>query len=132
MSAEAISAVLHHSHAVGSTKMVLVGIAWHTSDNPELGCFPSQQTLANYANVSVRQVRRAINDLIELGEIEVVKHGGIIGSGNQTTNMYYIRLDCPDGCDGSLWHRYMVEKLSTGRGQKSKATGHPRPMRQDI
>lgn len=124
MSAEAISAVLHHSHAIGSAKMVLIGIAWHTSDNPELGCFPSQQTLANYANISARQVRRAINDLIDLGEIEVVKHGGIIGSGNQTTNMYYIRLDCPEDCDGTLWHRYMTEKLSTGYAKKRGATGH--------
>ena len=121
MSAEALSAVLHHSKAVGSTKVVLMGIAWHTSDNPELGCFPSQKTLAEYANVSPRQVMRAIMELESLGEIEVIRHGGITGSGNQTTNMYYMRLDCPEGCDGTLWHRYMTEKLSTGYPQKRRA-----------
>lgn len=120
MSAEALSAVLHHSRSIGSTKVVLMGIAWHTSDSPELGCFPSQQTLANYANISTRQVMRAIIQLEELGEIEVDRHGGIIGSGNQTTNRYYIRLDCDENCDGTLWHRYIPE-LSTGRVKNGRA-----------
>lgn len=130
MSAEAISAVLHHSRAVGSTKMVLVGIAWHTSDTPELGCFPSQQTLADYANITPRQVRRALQELERLGELEIDKHGGIIGSGNNTTNRYYIRLDCPEECDNSLWHRYTVAKVIHRARERQdiygRATGHLR------
>ena len=77
MSAEAIAAVLHHSEARGTDKLVLIGIAWHTNDNPEFGCFPSQETLAAYSNVSVRQVRRALEHLEQAGEIEIVRHGGL-------------------------------------------------------
>lgn len=126
MSAEALSAVLHHSRAKGTAKMVLMGIAWHTSDSPELGCFPSQETLAGYANTSTRQVRRALADLEELGEIEIQVHGGI-PSDTFATNRYFILLDCPETCDSSLWHRYKItEKLSTGKPSKSSSIGHLR------
>ena len=110
MSAEAIAAVLHHSEARGTDKLVLIGIAWHTNDNPEFGCFPSQETLAAYSNVSVRQVRRALEHLEQAGEIEIVRHGGL-SAGGISPNRYFIRVDCPEGCDGTLWHR----DLSTGR-----------------
>ena len=110
MSAEAIAAVLHHSPSRGTDKLVLIGLAWHTNDNPEFGCFPSQETLANYCNVTVRQVRRALLHLEDAGEIEIVRHGGL-SNGGISPNRYFIRLDCPDGCDGTLWHR----DLSTGR-----------------
>lgn len=109
MSAEALSAVLHHSRSKGTTKLVLLGIAWHTSDSPELGCFPSQETLAEYANVSSRQVRRAIVELEILGEIEVDTHGGM-STDKFATNRYFITLDCPETCDSSLWHRYKIEE----------------------
>ncbi len=109
MSAEAIAAVLHHSPAAGTAKLVLVGIAWHTNDNPELGCYPSQQTLAKYANTSIRQVRRALLQLEDMGELEIIRHGGI-AAGSSPTNRYFIRTECPDWCDGTLWHR----DLSTG------------------
>ncbi len=70
MSAEAMSAVLHHSPATGTAKVVLLAIAWHTNDNPELGCYPSQETLAKYANAAVRTIRRALQELVSNGEIE--------------------------------------------------------------
>ena len=110
MSAEAMSAVLHHSPATGTAKVVLLAIAWHTNDNPELGCYPSQETLAKYANTSARTVRRALNDLELMGEIEIVRHGGV-ASGSSPSNRYFIRTDCPEWCDNTLWHR----DLSTGR-----------------
>lgn len=110
MSAEALAAVLNHSQARGTAKMVLVAIAWHTNDNPELGCWPSQETLARYANTSIRTVQRSLDYLEEIGEIDTEIHGGLAYSGAATTNRYFIRLDCPAGCDGTLWHRY----LSTG------------------
>ena len=110
MSAEAMSAVLHHSPATGTAKVVLLAIAWHTNDNPELGCYPSQETLAKYANTSVRTVRRALTELEYIGEIEIQRHGGI-AAGSSPTNRYFIRTDCPEWCDNTLWHR----DLSTGR-----------------
>jgi len=64
MSLEAMSAVLHHSKAAGTTKLVLMGIAWHLGDDPEDGAWPSQETLARYSNTSTRQVRRPLADLM--------------------------------------------------------------------
>ena len=105
-----MSAVLHHSPSTGTAKVILLAIAWHTNDNPELGCYPSQETLAKYANTSVRTVRRALTELEYIGEIEIVRHGGI-AAGSSPTNRYFIRTDCPEWCDNTLWHR----DLSTGR-----------------
>lgn len=128
MSAEALSAVLHHSRARGTAKLVLLGIAWHTSDSPELGCFPSQETLAGYANISTRQVRRALADLETLGEIEVQVHGGI-PSDSFSTNRYFILLDCPETCDSTLWHRYKIdEKVIHRQGGKVSSSGHLRHL----
>ena len=110
MSAEAMSAVLHHSPATGTAKVVLLAIAWHTNDNPELGCYPSQETLAKYANTSTRTVRRALNELEAMGEIEITRHGGV-AFGSSPSNRYFIRTNCPEWCDNTLWHR----DLSTGR-----------------
>lgn len=110
MSAEALSAVLHHSRARGTAKMVMVAIAWHTNDNPELGCWPSQETIAKYANTTIRTVQRSLDHLEDIGELEIETHGGLSYSGAATTNRYFIRLDCPPGCDNTLWHR----ELSTG------------------
>jgi len=110
MSAEAMAAVLHHSPATGTAKVVLLAIAWHTNDNPELGCYPSQETLAKYANTSARTVRRALNDLEQMGQIEIQRHGGV-AAGSSPSNRYFIRTECPAWCDSTLWHR----DLSTGR-----------------
>ena len=110
MSAEAMSAVLHHSTATGTAKVILLAIAWHTHAAPELGCYPSQETLAKYSNVSIRTVRRALNELEAMDELEIVRHGGI-AAGSSPTNRYFIRTDCPEWCDNTLWHR----DLSTGR-----------------
>ena len=83
MSAEAIAAVLHHSEARGTDKLVLIGIAWHTNDNPEFGCFPSQETLAAYSNVSVRQVRRALELILGVvGEDELASLSQATCDGN--------------------------------------------------
>jgi DNA-binding FadR family transcriptional regulator len=105
-----MAAVLHHSPATGTAKVVLLAIAWHTNDNPELGCYPSQETLAKYANTSSRTVRRALNDLEQMGEIEIDRHGGV-AAGSSPSNRYFIRTNCPSWCDSTLWHR----DLSTGR-----------------
>jgi len=104
MSIEAISAVLHHSHATGTAKLILMGLAWHTNENPEEGCWPSQQTLATYANTTVRQVRRALNQLETMGEIEIQSHGGEGSRFDRITNRYFIRVDCSEGCLGGFQH----------------------------
>jgi len=106
-----MSAVLHHSKAAGTTKLVLMGIAWHLGDDPEDGAWPSQETLARYANTSVRQVRRSLLTLVESGELESVLHDGRGYRPDRRTNRYFIRLDCPSDCDSSISHRRTFDDI---------------------
>ncbi len=108
MSTIEMTAVLHHSKAVGTSKVVLLGIAYHMGKDGLNGCWPSQGTLAEYANCSTRQVRRAIDQLIELGEIEVDVHGAWAKGSAAQTNVYYLADLCPDTCDGTINHRRSV------------------------
>lgn len=106
MSVEAFSAVLHHSQAKGTEKVIMLAIAWHLSDDPLLGCWASQETLAKYANCSIRQVRRALLNLVESEELEIIHHGGNNYGQIRPTNRYFIRLNCPIECDSTLSHSY--------------------------
>ena len=109
MSLSMIGKVLKHSESVGTQKMVLMGIAWHMGENPDAGCYPSQETLANYANCSVRQVRRAVTALVESAELQTVSNGAWMrGSGNRT-NLYIIKIDCPTWCDQSKFHMPILQ-----------------------
>lgn len=104
MSVEAIAVCLHHSRAAKTDKLVLLGIANHDGDG---GAWPSVATLARYANCSERHVQRAIANLVDLGELQVVRQRG----GNEGTradrrpNLYRVRVSCPPNCDGSTQHR---------------------------
>ena len=109
MSLEAVSAVLKHSKAKGATKLVLLGIAWHYSDDAEQGSWPSQETLAKYANTSTRQVRRALTELVELDELEYRAHDGRGYRPDRRTSRFFILLDCPDTCDGTLGHNKVAD-----------------------
>jgi hypothetical protein len=92
MSVEAISLVLNHSQATGRAKLVLIGIANHLGDQ---GSWPSIATLARYANVSERSVKRDIKDLVEMGELCVEVNAAPVG-GQYKTNLYWITID-PSG-----------------------------------
>ena len=116
MSLEALSAVLHHSHSTGTARAVLTALAWHLGDDPEEGCYPSQSRLASLAGCSVRQVQRNLQKLVELGEVEMSQHDGIGYRFDRITNRYWIHVDCPEGCDGTLSHKLRgVKKGKTGR-----------------
>ena len=108
MSIEAIAAVLHHSKASGSAKLILLGIANHQGD---AGAWPAVSTLARYANITVRQAQKQIRVLEESGEVkidyqapEMTKH----------TNRYWVTVRCPKECDGSTAHRV---NSTTGGGE---------------
>lgn len=116
MSIEAVSAVLKHSKAKGTAKLTLLAIAWHYGENAELGAWPSQTTLANYANTSVRQVRRALQDLIELEELEYRAHDGRGFRPDRRTARYFILLDCPESCDRSTNHNEIPDIYGQPRG----------------
>ena len=116
MSLEALSAVLHHSVSTGTSRALMTALAWHIGDDPEEGCYPSQTRLAKLAGCSVRQVQRNLQKLVELKEIEMSQHDGIGYRFDRITNRYWITLDCPQGCDGTLSHNLRgVRKGKTGR-----------------
>lgn len=110
MSAEATTAVLHHSQSEGTAKLVLWGIANHHSDS---GAWPSIATLAKYARVSERRVQQIIRDLEAMGEIVIDEQGGF-GSSQYKTNRYTILIQCPADCDGSLQHKTGVKSGASG------------------
>lgn len=118
MSAEAVTVVLHHSKAEGTAKLVLWGIANHHSDS---GAWPSIATLAKYAAVSERRVQQIIRELAMLGEIIIEEQGGL-GQQQYKTNRYFIMLQCPEDCDGSLQHKTGV-KSGAFRGEIQSQSG---------
>lgn len=99
MSSLDLTSVLVHSRAIGTTKVVLMGIAFHTGKDRSLGCYPSQETLAAYAGVSTRQVRRSIDQLVELGELTVDVRASWKRGNMWYTNLYFINELCTDSCE---------------------------------
>ena len=112
MSIEAVSLALHHSKASGTTKLVLIGIANHLGDG---GAWPAIETLARYANTSTRSVQRSIQELSELGEVQVYLQGGNGRMAGYRTNRYDISLNCPETCDGSVNHKLLPGATRTSR-----------------
>lgn len=104
MSVEHIALALHHSRAKGSAKLVLIGIANHAGDG---GAYPSLETLARYAGVTVRQAQRALRTLEALGEIRThVQAGGSADwDDHRRPNRYEVLVPCPAWCDRSPNHR---------------------------
>jgi hypothetical protein len=95
-----MAAVLYHSKAKGTEKIVLLGIANHMTEN---GAYPSIPTLTRYANVDERNVRRAISKLVEMNELSLEVHGGY-GPNGRKTNLYHVLVKCPVGCSGGYRH----------------------------
>jgi hypothetical protein len=110
MSIEVVSIVLHHSKAQASAKLILTALAWHHGDDRMAGCWPSQETLAKYANITSRQVRRCINELVEIGELYVIKNGASRHRSVAAPNLYIVQVDCPAECDKTFSHRITNEQ----------------------
>ena len=106
-----MTSVLVHSRATGSAKLVLMGIAYHTGKDRSRGCWPSQRMLAAYAGISTRQVRRALDQLIDLGELDVdVRASWKRGNGDYA-NIYFLADLCSESCEVHKHHvrTYMTE-----------------------
>jgi hypothetical protein len=88
MSIEAVATVLNHSRAKGRAKLVLIGIANHLGDQ---GAWPSITTLARYANASERSVKRDIQELMNLGELQVELQNAPTRQ-QYKTNLYWITI----------------------------------------
>lgn len=104
MSVESIAIALHHSRATGTAKLVLIGIANHDGDG---GAWPSVSTLARYANVTPRNVQKALDKLEQLHEVRrMIQAGGTQETANhERPNRYLFTLQCPPDCDRSTHHR---------------------------
>lgn len=124
MSVESITLALHHSRAVGTDKVVLIGIANHDGDG---GAWPSIATLAKYANVKPRTVQRSIANLVELGEVEVVLNGGGLrfDADHTRPNLYRLALRCPANCDGTTAHRLTTDPLTPASPPDAHVTPSP-------
>lgn len=131
MSVEAMTIVLHHSCATGTAKLVLLGIANHEGDG---GAWPAIDTLARYANCDPRTAQRAIEKLIEVGELKrhVNEGGDRRTRSDRRPNLYRILTVCPPNCDRSTQHRLVDNSGSRGgapvtpqapRGDASVANG---------
>ncbi len=96
--------VLHHSRAKGTAKLVLLGIANHAGDG---GAWPSVGTLAKYANVTTRNVQKAVDQLVQLGELHVHVQGGGTHrtKDHERPNRYDVLVVCPQHCDRTSSHR---------------------------
>lgn len=104
MSVEAMAMVLHHSRAKGTAKLVLLGIANHQGDG---GAWPAVGTLARYANVTERNVQKALQQLVNLGEllVELQAGGDRDKPDHERPNRYDVTVTCPSWCDRSTNHR---------------------------
>lgn len=78
MSIQAIAAVLNLELNDVSAKMVLIGLANHTS--PDGKCFPSVRLLMRYSGLSERSVRSTIKKLEELQLIRVERAEGRVST----------------------------------------------------
>lgn len=94
-----MTSVLVHSRAVGTTKLVLLGIAYHMGKDRSKGCWPSKTTLAAYAGVSVRQVSRSLKELLELNELEIDSRASWKRGNGDKTNIYYLTDLCFKTCE---------------------------------
>lgn len=113
MSSVDMTAVLVHSRATGSTKLVLMGIAYHTGKDRSKGCWPSRTVLAAYAGITVRQVGRCLDQLVALGELTIDSRASWKRGSGDYTNLYFLADLCTDSCE---IHKHQVgTSVSEGR-----------------
>ena len=86
MSTRALTYVFYNVHIRPGTKLVLLAIA-DTADDDGDNAWPSIATLARKASVHPRSVQRAINELVKLGLLTVVR-----GAGPPGTNYYRVHM----------------------------------------
>jgi len=89
MSIEISTRVWKHSAAKGGNLLVLLAIA-DNADTETGEAFPGVAYLAAKTRLSVRGVKYATKNLIEMGELELVERGGF-RQGKATANLYRVK-----------------------------------------
>jgi hypothetical protein len=97
--------VWEHSISEGTARLVLLAIAWHANEDGE-DAFPAQETISEKCRISVRTVRRAIDELGDIGELQVLEYDGP-----------------PTGKGGRRTHRYRLPMLSANLSDNSCEVG---------
>jgi predicted transcriptional regulator len=105
MSIKIMDWVFENSKAQGIERLILLVIADHCNSEGE-DAFPRISVIARRANVSERTVKRRIQDLVSLGELEVVKRNG-------TSNLYKINTKGTQNED--------VQKQEEAKPKKTKS-----------
>lgn len=83
-----MNAVWRQSASTGRARLVLLAIADHQG---EIGAWPSIATLARMVNASERSVQRDIQELVDLGELEVHVQAAP-SRGQYKSNLYWVTL----------------------------------------
>lgn len=86
-----MTSVWAHADCSGSELLVLLALADFSDDNGE-NIYPSMQTLAHKARLSVKQARRVVQNLVKLNLIEIIEIGGW-QRGRNRSNAYRILLE---------------------------------------
>src|SRR5262249_39564270 len=90
MGFKTIELVYEHSRAKGVPRSILAAIAYHTNDKrPELGCWPSLETLAKETGFEKRTICRAADHLEKIGDLRRQRSTG--GFNKQTC--YFITVE---------------------------------------
>ena len=92
MSHAAFSHIRDNSQARGSVKSVLLMIGDYANDEKGWTCYPGIARLARDTGFSERTVRKAVREATELGELRVLRRGGIY-NGKGQANVYQIVSD---------------------------------------
>lgn len=124
MSVEATSAVWR-SGVKGEDKLVLLAIADH-ADPEGRNAWPTLDTLAVYASVSVRSVQRIVRRLSDAGLVIVERNAGgtIVARGDRRPNLYEIDLAALDGVTPAVTPYGVTRGDKTGvRGDRSAPRG---------
>ena len=94
MSVSHISAAFRHSKAKLAARFVLVCLANFADEDGR--CYPSVTTIARHCGMSERAVHTALETLLRLGEVELLKKGGTINK-KTISNLYRVTVPM-DGC----------------------------------
>jgi hypothetical protein len=119
MSVKVMTWVWEHSESEGTARLVALAIADH-ADDAGRNAFPGQQRLANKCRISVRTVRRAIDEVVALGELAVDAYEGQLsktGEGRRTH-----RYSFPKFAAMLSSNHELPDSLTPNRGEVG---GHP-------